>query len=95
MLVSKAATRRWDGRWRKLLFLDVRKAHLNAVCEEDVYIALPEECEVDGKLYCGKLNYWLYGFRKAAKAWEDHYAQKLEGVGFRRGEACGVVFLSP
>ena len=48
MLVSKAATRRWDGRWRKLLFLDVRKAHLNAVCEEDVYIAWPEECEVGG-----------------------------------------------
>ena len=41
---------------------------------------------------CGKLNFWLYGFRKAASAWESLYSEKLEGVGFGRGDACGVVF---
>ena len=44
LLISKAATRRRDGRWKKLSFIDVRKAHLNVVCEEDVYIVLPDEC---------------------------------------------------
>lgn len=73
--------------------LDVSKAHLNAVCEDDVYIVLLEECGTDGS--CGKLNYWLYGFRKAAKAWKDHYANKLEEVGFQRGEAYRVAFYHP
>jgi hypothetical protein len=43
MLLSKAATRGKKG-WRKLMFIDVKKAHLNPRCEEDVYIELPEEC---------------------------------------------------
>ena len=76
------------------MFIDVRKAHIVPKCWDDVYIELPEECGC-GLDVCGKLIFWLYGFRKAAKAWEDHYAQKLEGVGFRRGEACGVVFYHP
>ena len=41
---------------------------------------------------CGRLVYWLYGCRPAAQAWENFYAEKLEGVGFKRGDACGVVF---
>ena len=41
---------------------------------------------------CGKLNFWLYGFRPAASAWEDHYSEKLEHAGFVRGQACAVLF---
>ena len=41
---------------------------------------------------CGKLNFWLYGFRPAAAEWEQLYASKLEEVGFVRGLSCGVVF---
>ena len=44
MLLSRAATRRDDGRWRKLLFVDARKAYLNPKCEKDVFIELPKEC---------------------------------------------------
>ena len=73
------------------MIVDARKAHLNSKCEEDVYVSLPEECGCP-KGMCAKLNYWLYGFRKAATAWEDHYSKLFEGVGFKRGEACGVVF---
>ena len=62
-------TRRKDGRRRKLLFIDARKAHLNSKCEEDVYVELPEECGCPPGV-CGKLNNWLYGFRPAAAAWE-------------------------
>ena len=76
------------------MFIDARKAHLNPKCEEDVYIELPEECGAAPGV-CGKLNYWLYGFRKAAAAWEALYASYFEEVGFVRGESCGVVFYHP
>ena len=76
---------------RKLMFVDVKKAHLNPRCEEDVFIKLPEECGC-GPDVCGNLNFWLYGFRRAASAWEDHYSGLFEKVGFKRGVSCGVVF---
>ena len=91
ILMSRAVTRRRDQRKRKLMFIDVRKAHLNPKCEGDVYIELPEECGAPEGM-CGKLNYWLYGFRPAAAAWEKHYSELIEGVGFERGVSCGVVF---
>ena len=74
-----------------MLFVDVKKAHLNPKCEEDVYINLPEECNVASGM-CGKLNFWLYGFRPAAAAWEKHYSALLEKAGFCRGVGCGVAF---
>ena len=76
---------------RKLLLVDARNAHLNPKCEEDVYTELPGECGcLEGM--CGYLNFWLYGFRPAAAAWEPLYASELGSVGFRRGVLCGVVF---
>ena len=90
ILLSRAATRRQDGKHRKLMFIDARKAHLNPECEQDVYIHLPEEAGCPPG-YRGKLNYWLYGFRPAAAAWEKHYSGKLEGSGFVKAESCGVV----
>ena len=36
--------------------------------------------------------YWIYGCKRAAQAWEEHYARKLEEVGFVCGIGCGVVF---
>ena len=92
VLLSRAVTRRKKaGKPRKLMFIDARKAHLNPECTEDVYIELPDEAGA-GPGKCGKLNYWLYGFRPAAQAWEEHYAEKLESVGFERGKASPVVF---
>ena len=85
-----AAVKRGRG-GRKILFIDARKAHLNPRCTEDVFIELPEEAGA-GSGVCGKLRYWLYGFKKAAQAWEDFYAEKLEDVGFVRGQGSGVVF---
>ena len=46
MLLSRAVTRMVDGRVRKLMFVDARKAHLNPMCEKDEYIELPSECGV-------------------------------------------------
>ena len=94
MLLSRTACRRKDGRVKKLLFIDVRKAHLNPECHEDVYIELPQEAGAASGM-CGKLNHWLYGFRPAAQAWENEYAKKLEEAGFARGKASPVVFWNP
>eukprot|EP00973_Karenia_brevis_P074277 10319704-Karenia_brevis.AAC.1 len=77
MLLSKAVTRRADGRVRKSMFVDVSKAHLNLKCEEDVYTQLPEEER---------------GLGPAARAWERFYTEKLEGMGFLSDNSCGVVF---
>ncbi len=35
---------------------------------------------------------WLCGMRPAAKAWEEDYAAKLVGAGFRRGVSAPTVF---
>ena len=94
MLFSRPATPRKDGRFRKLLFIDARKAHLNPKCEEGVHIELPAEVGAPEGT-CSKLVHWLYGVRPAVAAWEKHYSSLLEGCGFRRGVSCGVVFYHP
>eukprot|EP00969_Alexandrium_andersonii_P370975 15478485-Alexandrium_andersonii.AAC.1 len=59
LLLSDKATRRRgraDGRRRgarKALLIDVRKAHLHACVDEDVYVALPPEATQPGM--CAKL----------------------------------------
>ena len=90
LLMSHAADTS-NGKVRKMLLIDVKKAHLNSDCKDDVYIELPQEVGA-GADEVGKLRRWLYGFRPAAAAWEAHYAGKLEGVGFRRGVATPVSF---
>eukprot|EP00973_Karenia_brevis_P065534 9107499-Karenia_brevis.AAC.1 len=55
LLMSRAVTRIVDGTSRKLMFIDVKKAHLNPVCEEEVYLELPEECHCPPG-YCGKFK---------------------------------------
>ena len=70
MLCSKAAALGRRGRRRKILFMDARKAHLNPKCDEEVYIELPEEAGASEGV-CGKLQFWMYGMRQAAQAWEE------------------------
>ena len=72
------------------MFIDVRKAHLNAVCDEEVYVELPEEFKEYGE--CAKLRRWLYGCRPAAANWEDEYVGKLMASGFARGTAAPTTF---
>ena len=89
--ISRQATRRPDGKERKSMYLDVKKAHLIPRCEQNVYVELPVEAEVEPD-ECGKLIYWLYGCRPAAQAWEEHYSALLESVGFRRLLSSPVAF---
>jgi hypothetical protein len=87
-LLSKAVS---GSKCRKILVIDVKKAHLNPECDQDVYIELPPEAN-PGPGKCGKLVHWLYGFRPAAQAWENHYSSNLEKAGFYKGDASPVLF---
>ena len=91
LLMSHAADRS-NGKTRKMLLIDVKKAHLKSECTEDVFIELPEEVGA-AQDKVGKLRRWLHGFRPAAAAWEAHYANKLEEVGFRKRFGDPGVFL--
>ena len=91
MLFSKAASIPPSGRKRNVLFIDVKKAHLNQRCEQDVCSQLAAEVNAKpGR--CGNLVFWLYGFRPAAQAWENMYAKRFEVVGFVRGLGTSVAF---
>ena len=74
-----------------LLFIDVKKAHLNGKCDNDAtFIELPPEVAVPGK--CGQLRRWLYGMRGAARDWEDNFVEKLAESGYVRGRSAPTVF---
>ena len=95
MLFRMAKVDEWkDGRKRNLkaLIIDVRKAHLNAVCDEEVYVQVPPESELAQPGKCGRLRRWLYGMRPAAQGWQNEYSKKLVGEGFVIGRASKVVF---
>ena len=72
---------------RKLMPIDVKKAHLNRVVPDDVfvYVKLP-----DGRVW--RLKRWLYGMRPAAQAWEEDYSAKLGSLGFVPGRSAPTVF---
>ena len=91
-VLSRQATRRADSSVRKTLFLDIKKAHVQPLCEKDVYIELPPEAEVEED-ECGKLIHWLYGCREAAQAWEERYSALLKANGFERLTTVPVAFV--
>lgn len=90
LLFSKAASQKGCERKRKLLFVDATKAHVNGPCDTDAFIELPDEVRQTGMV--AKLNFWLYGMRPAARAWEDLYADKLVDYGFEQGRSAPTVF---
>ena len=77
----------------KLMFVDVKKAHLNARRDEEEWVELPEEFHRWGRY--ARLRRWLYGMRKAASGWEDHCAQTLTSEDFSRGKAAPTLFYNP
>ena len=82
---------RANGSKMRIMLVDVKKAHLNGVCDkDDIYVELPEEAKAPGK--CGKLTRWLYGMRQAARGWEDEYSAKFTSVGLMKGKASPSAF---
>ena len=67
------------------MLIDIKKAHLHAPIEGNVYTDLPPERAIPGK--CAKLKYTLYGMRTAAKNWENEYCGTLVANGFAVGKA--------
>jgi hypothetical protein len=92
-LLKAQLSRASMNRRRKVMVIDVKKAHFYPLCDQDVYVDLPEEAGASPSM-CGKLVHWLYGFRPAAQAWENHYAGNIEAEGFARGLASPVFFYS-
>eukprot|EP00969_Alexandrium_andersonii_P354602 15442530-Alexandrium_andersonii.AAC.1 len=96
LLLSDLATRRRgcaDGGRRgprKALLIDVRKAHLHAYVEEDMYVALPPEVAQPG--LCVKLCRSLSGTRAAPARREALHTSVLESFGFVRGKASACCF---
>ena len=77
---------------QKLMFIDVRKAHLNGVADDQewVFVELPPEFHVYGRF--SRIRRWLYGMRMAAISWEKNYAEKLAAVGFKGSRAAPMTF---
>ena len=92
LLIVQAAAESKGGVQRKLMFIDIGKAHLYGPMESDEFVDLPEERRQPGK--CAKLLYTLYGMRVAATNWEKEYSRTLEGIGFAKGLASSVAFFN-
>ena len=92
-LIMQAATKCRQGVVRKVMLIDISKAHLNAPIEGEQYVDLAPERAKAGK--CAKLLYTLYGLRTAASSWEREYSQTLEAEGFVPGIASKCTFFHP
>ena len=90
ILISKAASQAGKKRVKKLLFVDIKKAHMNAICNEWAFVELPDEIKEPG--FCARLKCWLYGMRPAARAWEEEYAGRLAQEGYVQGGSFPTVF---
>ena len=91
MLIVRAAMCDKRGKeTRKVMFVDISKAHLYAPVQEEEFVQFPPERMKEGK--CARLIYTLYGLRTAASNWEKEYSKTLEDAGFRAGQATVVAF---
>ena len=87
-VLSMAVKKFSNGPVKKVMMIDAKKAHLNPRLQGGRL----HRATTRSRGRAGKLNFWLYGFRKAASAWEDFYAEVMEEAGFRRGVGCSVIF---
>ena len=83
VVISHAATHTQKGNRRSVMVNDVRRAYFYAKIQRDVYIELPQEDEMHGKML-GKPKLCLYGTRDAAKGWQETLSAHLEAIGFER-----------
>ena len=96
LLLSWTATQTRKGRYqRKIMKIDVKKAHLHAEAEREVYVQLPYELRTKHPGMCWRLRRCLYGTRDAPKRWEALYTQRLEEMGFPTGTASASCFCHP
>ena len=80
---------------RKLLLMDLRKAHLHATPVREIYVQLPPELKAEHPGKCWLLRRCLYGTRDAPARWEALYTERLRAMGFNPGKASGCCFYHP
>ena len=77
----------------EMMILDVRRAHFYAKALRRIFVEMPREdarwneCQGVAELLMS-----LYGTQDAAANWEAEYSSKLQGWGYRKGEASPCVF---
>lgn len=78
--------------------IDIKRAYLNAVLEEEVYIEIPDGYELidpdlSRDLYVLQLNRALYGLKQAGLAWYRNISARLRSLGFVQLPRCPTVFV--
>ena len=81
------------GRGRKVMFIDIRRAHWTARIFREVYVALPEEAGLPEGT-CGRLLKAMYGCRDAAACWELEVTDMFTSCGFAPGLGSPVLFVN-
>ena len=77
------------GRWerRKLMFMDVKKSHLNGqVLDGEFALDKLPDCKT------WRLKRWLHNMSPAAQAWEEENASQMVSIGLARGKSNTTVF---
>ena len=78
LILSIAATHNYD-----VMTNDVSRAYSYAPVKEGqyIYVKLPEEDILPGEeQMCGRLNYSMYGTRRASTNWQSHYTDVLKKI---------------
>ena len=84
----------------EVVTFDVKRAYLNAVLKEDVYVNVPEgfhltDQDIDRSKYVLKLERALYGLKQSGKAWYDELSTTLKASGFVPLDREPTVFYHP
>ena len=95
LILSIAATNNNSGEHYKIMTNDVSRAYFYAPVKEGqyIYVQLPDEDRLPGEeQMCGRLNFSMYGTRRAATNWQAHYTNVLTSNGFTVGVANNCTF---
>ena len=86
--VGDPRAKRRSDRLRRMLHIDVSRAHWYPEAVRDVYVRLPaEDPRGNDPTICGKLKHTMYGILDAAQRWAVHYTKVLVDGGFLKGNA--------
>ena len=81
LILHLAATNRNENEYWKIMTNDVSRAFFYAPVKEgqNIYVQLPAEDILPGEEdMCGRLNYSMYGTRRASTNWQAHYTNVLK-----------------
>ena len=80
---------------KSIMTNDVSRAYFYAPVPKGQYIYVklaPEDTLPGEEDMCGRLNFSMYGTRKAATNWQQHYTNVLNKLGFTTGRSSPCIF---